>query len=367
MAPSHGRIVDEISPGLAVLELDKILVSPTATALQAMLAIEKGHARIALVVGSDNTLIGTITDGDIRRGLLAGKTLESEVSQFVNKNFFYLMEGEITEESLEILRAELIDRAPVLNTSGRVVDLFVVNDSVKSLGPQNAVVIMAGGQGKRLRPYTENCPKPMLEVNEKPILEHVLEQYISHGFTRFFISVNYLKEHIIDYFGDGSKWSVSINYLIEDKPLGTAGSLKLLEDMKCTEEEPLIVTNGDILSNLNPIHLLEYHHRNNADATICARENLIACQFGVIEACGVELKSITEKPVIRNLVNAGVYVVSTELLQYIARATMLDMPAFLQNVQKSGKRVTVFPMHEYWLDVGAPETLRQAHKEWNQQ
>ena len=220
---------------------------------------------------------------------------------------------------------------------------------------------MAGGKGTRLRPHTEHCPKPMLPVGDKPMLEILLEQCITSGFHTFYFSVNYLKEQIVDYFDDGARWGVSIRYLMEDEPLGTAGSLQLLPD---SLTEPFLVLNGDVLTRLDPVQLLHFHAQNQAQATLCVREHELTVPFGVVQTKGVELAGFVEKPTYRNKVNAGIYVIDPQLLPLLPPHQFTDMPSLLLAAQLAGHRVAVCPIHEYWLDVGRPESLLKAHREW---
>jgi len=292
---------------------------------------------------------------------LGKKSLELPIEYFMNREFRYLSVGEGQVAMRKILKQSSLHQIPVLNAEGRIVDLLLFQDNRQQSQISNAVVIMAGGKGTRLLPYTENCPKPMLEVDGKPILEILLEQCISSGFSKFYLSVNYLKEQILDYFQDGRRWGVSIEYLVENKPLGTAGSLQLLpSDLK----DPFLVMNGDVLTRFNPKNLLHFHYEHDAAATLCVREHTTTVPFGVVETNGVELIGFVEKPSFQNLVNAGVYVINPKLLPLLPHHQSTDMPTMLINAQKSGYRVVVCPIHEYWIDVGRPETLNEAHTVW---
>ncbi len=332
------------------------------TLLRALQLIDDNSTRFLMVLDSSRRLLGTVTDGDIRRGLLQGKPLDSTIDSVMNRMFVYSTDQEQRSNVLAKMIREQILQVPVLDQHGFVVDLLVLDELLAPVGIVNSVVVMAGGEGKRLRPYTENCPKPMLLVSGKPMLEILLEQCISSGFRSFYFSVNYLKEQIMDYFGDGSDWGVSIEYLIEDEPLGTAGSLQLLPDSLNT---PFLVLNGDVLTSLNPNQVLRFHEENQAHATLCVREHELTVPFGVVQINGVELAGFEEKPIYRHLVNAGVYVISPSLLPLLPPHQFTDMPSLLQAAQELGHRVTVYPIHEYWLDVGWPEALEQAHREWS--
>jgi dTDP-glucose pyrophosphorylase len=341
--------------------LHDLFVSPSVTLVEAMRAIDLGAAQIALVVDDQKRLLGTLTDGDIRRGLLRGAPLDSPAEQLMNRQFRFVRTGNDRAGVLSMMRREVLRQIPVLDAEGCVVELLILQDLLTPAQLPNAVVIMAGGKGTRLRPYTENCPKPMLPVNDKPMLEILLEQCIASGFRRFYLSVNYLKEQIIDHFGDGKAWEVSIDYLVEDEPLGTAGSLQLLPSI---EQDAFLVMNGDVLTRFNPSHLLRFHVEHQAAATLCVREHTTTVPFGVVQINGVELACFEEKPSYRHLVNAGVYVIDPQLLTLLPPHQATDMPTLLQNAQQAGHRVAVCPIHEYWIDVGRPETLLQAHQEW---
>jgi dTDP-glucose pyrophosphorylase len=345
-------------------QLQKLCVYPATPLLEAMRIINCGAAQIALVVDERQRLLGTLTDGDIRRGLLHGASLETPVDQLMSRQFRFVRSSEDHAAVLEMMRRDVLRQIPVLDEEGRVVQLLLLQELLSPPRLSNAVVIMAGGKGTRLLPYTEHCPKPMLPVGDQPMLEILLEQCIASGFSRFYLSVNYLKEQIIEYFEDGSRWGISINYLVENEPLGTAGSLQLLPDVLV---EPFLVLNGDVLTRLNPSQLLRFHSEHKAQATLCVREHEIAVPFGVVQTNGVELTGFEEKPTYRHLVNAGVYVIDPQLLPLLQHNQATDMPSLLRAAQQAGHRVAVCPIHEYWIDVGRPETLQQAHREWTVQ
>jgi dTDP-glucose pyrophosphorylase len=345
-----------------MFDLTLVLIRPFATALEALMVIDRGAAQIALVVDDQQLMLGTLTDGDIRRGLLDGETLEAPAERLMNRQFRYVLSGEDHAEVLEMMRREVLHQIPVLDAHGRVVELLLLQELLTPAQLPNAVVIMAGGKGTRLRPHTEHCPKPMLLVDGKPMLEILLEQCIASGFRQFYLSVNYLKEQIIDHFQNGKRWGVSIDYLVEDEPLGTAGSLQLLPG---SVREPFLVMNGDVLTLLNTSKLLRFHVENEAAATLCVWEHITTVPFGVVQTQGVELAGFEEKPSYRQLVNAGVYLIDPKLLPLLPPHQATDMPTLLQIAQQEGHRVAVCPIHEYWIDVGRPETLEEANATWN--
>ena len=344
-----------------IFNLQSLQLSPATPTLEAMRVIDNGAAQIALVVDEKQRLLGTLTDGDIRRALLHGETLEAPVERLMNRRFRSVRSGEDQTAVLEMMRREVLRQIPVLDEQDRVVELLLLQELLTPVHLPNPVVIMAGGKGTRLWPHTEHCPKPMLPVDGKPMLEILLEQCIASGFRKFYLSVNYLKEQIIEYFGNGKAWGVSIDYLVEDEPLGTAGSLRLLPD---SVQESFLGMNGDVLTRLNPSQLLRFHVDHEAAGTLCVREHITTVPFGVVQTKGIELAGFEEKPSHRQLVNAGVYVLNPQLLPLLPPHQATDMPTLLQSAQKAGHRIAVCPIHEYWIDVGRPETFRQAHQEW---
>ena len=337
-------------------------ISIQSSLRQAISAINQGATQIALVVDAEQRLIGTVTDGDIRRGLLRGETLESLVERVMQRKFRFVLEGIEEQEVLELMSREVLHQIPLLDSHGRVIRLFLLEELIQRKTLPNKVVIMAGGEGKRLRPLTNHCPKPMLRVQGKPMLEIVLERCKAAGLDKFYFAVNYLKQHIIDYFGDGSRWKVDIQYLEETQPLGTAGALGLLPEIP---KDPVLVLNGDVLTEFPFPALLRFHQEHQAAATICVREHETLIPYGVVKTEGTRMAAIEEKPILTHYVNAGIYVLSPQVLKYLKREEACDMPALLDSLQGANQPVHVFPIHEYWLDVGHPETLERAHQEWS--
>ena len=326
--------------------------------------IEEGGLRIALIVNNQNELIGTISDGDIRRGLLKGFSLESPISTIIQRKCLKAKSNSPKEKISEMMKENGICQIPIVSDKNKLIGLEITEDllpsSSKLLVPNHAL-LMAGGRGSRLKPITNKCPKPLLPINGKPILEIILEQCINFGIRNFYISVHYLAEKIINYFGDGSKWNVNIKYVKEQEPLGTAGALRLLPN---DFGESLILINGDVLSKINFQDVLKYHEVNSADVTICAREQILNSPFGVIEVEGIEFTSMTEKPSYKQLVNAGVYVLNSQIIKNIKPNQYLDMPDLINYSKQNGRKIIVYPIHEYWLDVGKPESLEKAMDEW---
>jgi dTDP-glucose pyrophosphorylase len=342
-------------------DLADYLVRPEASLREVIEIIDRGAAQIALVANAGNKLLGVITDGDIRRALLRGESLDTPVEKIMFQNFRALPASATEEEALALMRRETLHQIPALDEQGRVVRLFLLEELIKPKRRANPVVIMAGGEGKRLRPLTQDCPKPMLRVGGKPLLEIILEQCIDAGFQHFYLSVNYLKNQIQDHFGDGARWHVRIDYLEETQPLGTGGALSLLQQKPT---EPLLVLNADVLTRVDYGRLLSFHDEHQAAATMCVREHTTQIPYGVVHMDDLQVLTLEEKPVLTHYVNAGIYLLDPALLDLVPPDRFFDMPTLLEKAMQHQHRVSAFPIHEYWLDVGHPETLKRAHEEW---
>lgn len=341
-------------------DASKYFVGPDSTISEAIEVIEKGAAQIALVV-EDNRLVGTITDGDIRRAILRGQHFDAPIKNIMCRSFTSLPQNASEDEALELMKRLTINQVPVLSETGSVVKLFILEELIKPKSIKNSVVIMAGGRGERLYPLTKDCPKPMLNVAGRPLLETVLRQCISAGFTDIYIAVNYLKQQIIDHFADGSKWGVKIQYIEEEKPLGTAGALSLINQKP---KQPILLLNGDVLTQVNYQRLLKYHEAQGASITVCLREHITQLPYGVMKLDDMNVVAIEEKPVLRHQVNAGIYIIDPAVLTLVPPNEFFDMPQLLTSVINQGGKVSGFPMYEYWLDVGHIETLKRADAEW---
>ena len=342
-------------------DFKSLQIKSSASLTDAIKVIDGGQVQIALVVDDNRRLIGTITDGDVRRALLRGESLETPVERIMFRSFRALTASSTEEEALAFMRRETLHQIPVLDEQGRVVRIFLLEELIKPMKRPNPVVIMAGGEGKRLRPLTNNCPKPMLRVGGKPLLEIILEQCIDGGFQQFYLSVNYLKNQIQDHFGDGARWHVNIDYLQETQPLGTGGALSLLPQKP---SEPLLVINGDVLTRVDYGRLLWFHDEQQAAATLCVREYTTQIPYGVVRMDDLHVLTLEEKPVLSHYVNAGIYLLDPVLLDLVPHNRFFDMPTLLEKAMQHQHRVSAFPIHEFWLDVGHPETLDRAHGEW---
>ena len=342
--------------------IQKLVLTSHNSLIDALEVINAGSKGIALILSDNNRLVGVLTDGDIRRGMLRGQKLDSSVGESMNISFKSITKDSSEAEALSLMRSLDLRHLPVVDEHGFLVDLICLDDLLNFRNLPNSVVIMAGGKGTRLLPHTLSCPKPMLPVGGKPMLEILIKQCISAGLVNIYISVNYLKEQIIEYFGDGSALGASISYLVEDTPLGTAGSLHLLPPEL---DAPFLVMNGDVLTHLDFRHLIEFHQSHGGIATVCGREHEITIPYGVINHEGSTLIGLEEKPSLNYLVNAGLYILDPLILPLLKKGVKLDMPELLTQAKQCGHQVNVCPVHEYWLDVGRPETLAEAHRDWN--
>jgi dTDP-glucose pyrophosphorylase len=337
----------------------KALLPADSTLQQAIRSLDGSGLQIVLVVAAGDTLIGTLTDGDIRRGLLRGLDMQSGIESIVQHNPLVVPTPMGREVVLQLMQANKFHQLPVVDERRRVVGLHLWDELIAPGERSNLIVIMAGGRGTRLRPLTENCPKPLLPVNGKPMLEHIIERARLEGFQRFVLAVHYLSHMIEDHFGDGSRWQVQIDYLHEDTPLGTAGALGLLNPRP---DSALLVTNGDVLTDIRYSELLDFHLRNGAAATMAVRLHEWQHPFGVVRTKGVDIIGFEEKPVTRSHINAGIYVLEPTSLDALNDREPCDMPTLFSRLQERAARTIVYPMHEPWLDVGRPGDYDAANR-----
>lgn len=339
-----------------------LLVSPDATIKEVIRSIDRGAQKIALVVDEGIRLVGTVSDGDIRRGILKGCDLGNEVRQIMNTSPCVVGKFDGREKILALMRQKKVYQIPIVDDDGVLVGLEVVDTIFNTEKRENWVVLMAGGLGTRLKQLTADLPKPLLKVGDKPILETILDNFIEHGFSRFFISVNYKSEMIEEYFGDGSRWGAQIEYLREDKKLGTAGALGLLPEKPTA---PVLVMNGDLLTKVNFRQLLDFHTEHLSSATMCVREYDFQVPYGVVTLDQHRIATIIEKPVQRFFVNAGIYVMEPEILEMIPHEVYLDMPSLFDKLVTQKRETAVFPIREYWLDIGRMDDFERAQLEFS--
>ena len=337
----------------------RALVPPDATLQQAITMLNETALQILLVASPEDRLLGTLTDGDIRRGLLRGLDLRSSIDSIINRNPLVVPEQVSRETALQLMQANKIHQLPMVDDQRRVVGLHLWNELVAPAQRANMMVIMAGGKGSRLRPHTENCPKSLLPVGGKPMMQHIIERARAEGFHRFVLAIHYLGHMIEEYFGDGSRWQVSIDYLREESPLGTIGAIGLLNPRP---DGPFVVANGDVLTDIRYAELLDFHRRHGAVATMAVRQHEWQHPFGVVRTRGINITGFDEKPISRSYVNAGIYVLEPVALDALTVGESCDMPTLFGRLQERTARTIVYPMHEPWLDVGRADDLERANR-----
>jgi len=337
------------------------LIPSNATFRKAIEIIDASALQVGLIVDEQKRLMGMLTDGTIRRAILNGASMQEDVKKVMFTDFTCASVNDDKETILETMKKLEIRHIPVLDGNGVLQDLKVLIDLLGSEKKENIVVLMAGGLGTRLKPLTEKCPKPLLKIGGKPILETILKSFKDQGFYRFYISVNYCAEMIKEYFQDGSSWDVEITYLQEDKPLGTAGALSLL---KKKPDRPFFVMNGDLLTKIDFEKLMEFHVDHHVHGTMCVQQYDYQIPYGVVRFEGVDLLEMEEKPIKQFFVNAGIYVLSPESLDHIPANKFFDMPSLFKILKQKNSRAAVFPIHEYWVDIGQIKDFERANGEY---
>ena len=338
-------------------------LAPDAPVSDAIRILEKS-VQIALIVDPDEHLLGTVTDGDLRRGLINGKALDAPVREIMNNTPRTADKDTDPALVFEQLTQLYLRHMPIVDDDRRVVGLLTYKDLAASrIHRENIVVLMAGGLGSRLKPLTDSVPKPMLKVGPKPLIETIIDGLAEHGFRKFLISINYRAEMIKEHFGNGAAKNIEISYLEETRRLGTAGPLSLI---KGRPEHPIIVMNADLLTKLNFDHLLNYHHNHGAPATMCIREYDFQVPYGVVSVEDQHVVDIDEKPVHKFFVNAGIQVLNPEILEQIPEDTFFDMPDLFRKLAANGTPAGVFPILEYWLDVGRLDDFARAEGDYEE-
>lgn len=348
-------------------ELGRLLIRRTQTVRDALACVDAGGEGIALVVGEGRKLIGTITDGDLRRATLAG----IDVDKATVDTLLRRREGPRTQpltapvgttelQLMQMMKRSRLRHIPIVDGKGRVQELALLRELALEDPLPVTAVVMAGGLGERLRPLTDKVPKPMLHVGDRPVMEHVLEQLQKVGISRVSITTHYKPEAIVDHFGDGRRFGVEIDYVNEKEPLGTAGALGLMTP----PDGPVLVINGDVLTQVNFRSMLSYHSDNQADMTVGVRRFELKVPYGVVDMEGALVTGLDEKPTYKFFINAGVYLIEPNVFQLIKHQEHLDATDLIDRLMSAGRKVVGFPIHEYWLDIGRPEDYLRANKDW---
>ena len=316
--------------------------------------------KIVIVVDSKNKFLGTITDGDIRRGLMNGIKLNDILTKIINTKSTFVKSDTSSQEAKILMKAQSIRHLPIIDSSKKVIGLHLLDDAPSTIVP-NTFVIMAGGFGKRLRPFTSRVPKPMLKIGNKPILEHIILNAKNNGFNNFIISVHYLHKKIRNFFKSGKKFDVKIKYIYEKTPKGTAAGLKQL---KIRGNNPILVTNGDVISNVNYAKIIEYHNKNKSDATVVIKNITQKNPYGAVKLKNTKVIGFAEKQNFVVNINTGIYVLNTNVLKLLDKKKE-DMPNFLDKIRKKNKKVIAYPIYENWIDIGTKINFKNTKKKFN--
>ena len=335
-------------------------IRPDASIIECMRSMDSTGAGIALAVDSESRLIGTISDGDVRKALVKGFPLDSSIATHINRSCFYVLPTVPRAEVLDIMQARRFEQVPIVDEQGKVIGLHLLHDILGKIARPNWAVVMAGGKGMRLRPLTENLPKPMIRVAGRPLLERIILHLVSYGIRRIFISVNHLAQVIEDYFEDGSKYGTKIEYLREDHPLGSGGTISLLPEIP---EQALLVMNGDLIVDTNFTDMIEFHSQNDFFATMGVYSYFHQVPFGCVEIQDNRLAGLEEKPVLEKMVNAGIYVLSPQAVSAIPKNTYFPITTLFEDAIKNNLVCGTFHVEKEWLDIGTPQQLRQARGE----
>lgn len=322
-----------------------------------MRSLEKSGIEITLIVDDHNRLVGTLTDGDIRRALLKGATLDSALAPHLPKNFTAVGPKTGRAEVLDLMQSRTISQIPIVDAEGKLVGIHLLHEVLGAIERPNWAVVMAGGQGTRLRPLTETIPKPMIRVAGRPILERIVLHLVSFGIRRVFLSINYLGNVIEDHFGDGARFGCRIEYIREDKALGTGGALA---ELPAPPEAPLVVMNGDLITQADIGAMLEYHQSGGQQVTLGVHRYFHTVPFGCVELDGERITRMEEKPRLSAIVNAGIYVLAPDLIARIPRGQEFPLPSLLEQCMSRGETVAAFEIEDDWTDIGQRDQLKQA-------
>jgi dTDP-glucose pyrophosphorylase/CBS domain-containing protein len=345
------------------VDVPAISIPLESTIHDALAAIDRSGIGIALVVEEDGRLIGTVTDGDIRRAMLAHVDPTVGVQALLDRQKEESLPrpltapAEATPEQLLVLMNEYQARQiPIVDEHRHVLDVAVLTDLVKDYRLPLRAVIMAGGFGSRLGDLTSDLPKPMLPVGEQPLLERIIDQLRVAGIRRATLTTHYRADAITQHFGTGAEFGVDIRYVTEDEPLGTAGALGLLDE----SNEPILVMNGDIVTEIDFHAMLAFHQAHDAELTMAVWPYEIRVPYGMVEAEAGRVSALTEKPLVRGFVNAGIYLLKPEVQQLVPRGRKLDMPDLIDLLIADGRTVMSFPIREYWIDIGTRDDYERA-------
>ena len=341
------------------VDLDSLIVTPAHSLLETLKVIDTSGLEVALLCDQAGKLIGVATDGDCRRAIIAGKALSTPIAEIANPRFSAVGPEINRSDAVQLMLERGFNCLPVIDAAGKLVDLHTLRNAMLGNRSASWAVIIAGGKGERLGELTTAIPKPMLPIGDRPILERIVQHLVAHGIRRIYLSVNYLGTMIQDHFGDGSRFTCAIEYLWEKEPLGTGGALALLPEAPTA---PLVVMNGDLLTNINTSRMLAFHRAGSFAATVALREHVVKVPFGVAEVEGARVARLVEKPTLNYRINAGIYVLQPELLAEIPRGRMFPITELLDGCLKRKRTVGAYHMQETWNDIGLPEEYSALHR-----
>ena len=343
----------------AGVALDDLVVAPEASILATMQVIDRSGVEVALVCDQQRRLLAVVTDGDIRRAIIAGKGLDTAIGAVGNRRFTAVPAETGRVEAVQVMVERGFKCLPVVDAKGRLVDLHTLHVALMGNRSESWAVVMAGGKGERLGELTTAIPKPMLPIGDRLILERIVQLLVSHGIRRIFISVNYLGRMIEDHFGDGSRHLCRIEYLREETPLGTGGPIGQLPERPSA---PLVVMNGDLLTTINISRMLAFHRAGEFAATLALREHVVKVPFGVAELDGPRVARLVEKPTLNYRINAGIYVLSPEVVARVPTGRMYPITELFDACLKDGLPLGAYHMQEAWNDIGLPEEYERSHR-----
>lgn len=339
-----------------------IRLDENTTIIEALKIIDESALQIGIVLDHSDKLIGTLTDGDIRRALINNYNLNDKIAKIINKNPTVCKTTDDIESIIKIALEKTLHQIPIVDENNRIIRLEITDNLIKNRIKSNKVILMVGGLGTRLRPLTDNIPKPMLKVGDKPILETIVNQFIKSGFKNFVFCVNYKSEIIKDYFGDGSKFDINIEYIYENKRMGTAGALSLLKEKP---NQSFFVMNGDLLTDVDFGDMLDYHKSNKSLATMGVIQYDMQVPYGVVNTIGNNIKTIEEKPTLNFFVSGGIYILDSVCLDSIPEDEFYDMPTLFEDIIKENSKSITYPINNYWLDIGNPNDFKKANDEYS--
>ena len=346
-----------------MINIDDILVKESTSILQVLEIIDRSSKQLAIVVDEKKKLLGTISDGDVRRALLNNASLNDSVKNIYFKTPTVASSNDSKEDIINLCKIKKLHQIPIVDNKGNLLGLETLSELITREKKSNKIILMVGGLGTRLRPLTENTPKPMLKVGNKPILQTIVEKFAQYGYTDITMCVNYKSDVIQEYFGNGIAFVVTIEYILERHRMGTAGALSLLKN---SPNEPFFVMNGDLLTNVNLEYLHDFHILNKSIATMCVREYDFQVPYGVVKVDVNKILSIDEKPIYKFFISAGIYMLSPESLEYIPKNQFYDMPTLFEKLISENQNIISFPLQEYWLDIGRIEEYKKANEEYEE-